>query len=121
MLIHREKIWLIDHGAALYFHHNWQNSLQQSESPFPLIKDHVLLPLTEQSQLERVDEEFKNRLSSSIFENIVAQLPGQWLIPETKFSSLHEHRRAYSDYLTNRLKMSHHFMEEAARARSQLI
>ena len=52
MLSWNKELWLIDHGAALYFHHSWQNWEEQARSPFALIKDHVLLPLA--SELEQV-------------------------------------------------------------------
>src|SRR5215210_8973203 len=44
MLMWHRKLYLIDHGAALYFHHNWENHLARSRSPFKQIKEHVLLP-----------------------------------------------------------------------------
>lgn len=119
MLIHCKKIWLIDHGASLYFHHNWQDHIKQSESPFPFIKDHILLPLA--GQLSNIDREFKNHLGREFFENIAAQLPDEWLDSEGKFNSPAEHRRAYVEYLTHRLKASQRFVEEAIRAHSQLV
>src|SRR3954449_9532 len=44
ILVWHKNLWLIDHGAALYFHHDWANYLERSRSPFAQIKDHVLLP-----------------------------------------------------------------------------
>ena len=43
MLWWHKELWLIDHGACLYFHHNPQNWQEQALRPFTLIKDHVLL------------------------------------------------------------------------------
>src|SRR5204863_4246823 len=54
MLMWNKELWLIDHGASLYFHHSWQNFLQQSERPFEQIKDHVLLKYA--ARLDMVDE-----------------------------------------------------------------
>jgi hypothetical protein len=119
MLIHQGKIWLIDHGASLYFHHNWQDHVKQSETPFPLIKDHVLLPLAD--KLADIDRLFKKHLNRSIFENIVAQIPDQWLESGNRFKSLGEHRRAYVEYLEHRLEVSQYFVEEANSARAQLV
>jgi hypothetical protein len=53
MLMWHRRLWLIDHGAALYFHHRWDNYLARSHDPFPLIKDHVLLSFA--SSLEETD------------------------------------------------------------------
>ena len=41
MLMWHRRLWLIDHGAALYFHHTWINYIERSRDAFPLIKDHV--------------------------------------------------------------------------------
>ena len=63
MLIWHKELWLIDHGASLYFHHSWQNWEEQAEKPFTLIKDHVLL--AHASELELVDKQLKTLLSGS--------------------------------------------------------
>ena len=57
MLIWHKELWLIDHGASLYFHHSWQNWEEQALKPFALIKDHVLLPHAK--ELELIDKQFK--------------------------------------------------------------
>src|SRR5215813_8583212 len=45
LLLWHKRLWLIDHGAALYFHHTWhEDFLARSRAPFAPIKDHVLLP-----------------------------------------------------------------------------
>lgn len=119
MLIQQGKVWLIDHGASLHFHYNWQDHIRQSETPFPLIKDHVLLPLA--SRITGIDRMFRRHLSQRIFKNIVAQIPDRWLESGKMFDSFDEHRRAYVEYLEHRLEVSRNFVEEANRARSQLI
>jgi len=53
MLIWHRRLWLIDHGATLYFHHTWNDYLERSRAPFPMIKDHVLLRFA--SALREVD------------------------------------------------------------------
>ena len=54
MLIWHKELWLIDHGAALYFHHAWDDDyVAHSRTPFPMIKDHVLLPFA--AKLEEAD------------------------------------------------------------------
>ncbi len=119
MLIYQEETWLIDHGAALYFHHNWQNHIQQSETPFVLIKDHVLLPLAD--NLNEADSTLKKRLNKSFFKGITAQIPDHWLEATDGFTSIAEHRNAYVEFLNHRLKMSFIFVEEANRARAALV
>ena len=55
MLIWNKELWLIDHGASLYFHHSWVNWETHAKSAFTLIKDHVVLP--QASMLNEVDAE----------------------------------------------------------------
>ncbi|MDE6032459.1 MAG: aminotransferase class I and II, partial [Muribaculaceae bacterium] len=54
MLIWHGELWLIDHGAALYFHHSWRNPEAAALDPFPFIKNHALLPYA--SKLEEADK-----------------------------------------------------------------
>src|SRR5690349_2717291 len=77
MLMWHKELWLIDHGASLYFHHNWTNWEEQSLRPFAAVKDHVLLPWA--SELETVDKEFRFRLTSQIITTIVSMIPDDWL------------------------------------------
>lgn len=115
LLVHREEIWLIDHGAALYFHHNWGNHIQQSESRFPLIKEHVLLPFA--GPIAEADGPARAQLSEALFERIVAQIPDAWLVNDSPYTSADAHRRGYVEYLSHRLAHADLFVEEADRAR----
>lgn len=119
MLVHEGQVWLIDHGAALYFHHSWQNYLGQSESPFPLIKDHVLLSLAD--RLEETDRAYAGKLNRAVFEAIIAAIPDPWLNSQAPFPDREAHRRAYADFLEKRLQSSHIFVREAERARAQIL
>jgi hypothetical protein len=119
MLIHQGKIWLIDHGTCLYFHHKWQDHIKQSETPFPLIRDHVLLPLAD--KLPEVESALKSQLGRRVFESVVAQIPDHWLESEEVFESPDRHREAYVEYLDHRLSVSQVFVEEARNAREHLI
>jgi hypothetical protein len=118
MLTWHRKLWLIDHGAALYFHHHWADYLARSTSAFPLIKDHVLLPFA--SALAQVDAEFSALLTPELIEDIVNLIPDEWLEDEPLFASRAEHRGAYSRYLLNRLQQPRAFAEEAIRAARNL-
>lgn len=109
-----KELWLIDHGAALYFHHTWQD-WQNPERPFPNIKDHVLLsPAT---QLKEVNEKYKNLLSDTLIRAIVDLIPDEWLVEEQAFNSIEEHRNAYVSFLKMRLANSDFFVNEAIHAR----
>lgn len=119
MLIWHKELWLIDHGASLYFHHSWQNWEEQAKRPFSLIKDHVLL--AQASMLEEVDVEFKALLNASIIEDIVALIPDEWLLDNSAFDIKQAHRQAYVKFLTTRLQHSNLFTKEAIHARSLLI
>jgi hypothetical protein len=115
LLVWHRKLWLIDHGAALYFHHNWDGFLERATQPFALIKDHVLLPYAD--RIETVDATLSARLTAPIMQNIVARIPDAWL-GEAPFASADAHRQAYVDYLMRRIAAPRAFAEEAIRAQS---
>jgi len=119
MLIWHKQLYLIDHGAALYFHHSWYNHRQRSSDPFPLIKDHVLLPLA--ADLPEADVRMKKTITPEIIEAAVRLVPEDWLLSEKKFSGTDEIRTEYITYLVKRLEKSEIFVEEAIRARSILV
>ena len=118
MLIWHKELWLIDHGASLYFHHSWQNWEEQAEKPFALIKDHVLLPHA--TELKQVDQQFKALLSADRIKEIVSLIPDEWL-EDTVFQSTEEHRNAYISFLERRINKSEIFVNEALNAREILI
>ena len=115
MLIWQEALWLIDHGASLYFHHSWDDYLARSETPFALIKEHTLLSLAD--HLAEADATLKPRLGEAIFQQIVDVIPEVWL-DEPTFPTPAAHREAYVAYLLQRLQGSAIFVEEAVRARN---
>ena len=119
MLIWHKELWLIDHGAALYFHHSWDNWEQQAQKPFFLVKDHVLLPWA--TELEQVHEEFMAILDEQKIEAVIKLIPDDWLEEDSNFHSRDEHRKAYARFLAIRLSHSAIFLKEAQHARSVLI
>jgi hypothetical protein len=119
MLVHKGEIWLIDHGAALNFHHNWQDHIKQSETPFQFIKQHILLPLAD--TIGAADEQLRAVLSRELFEETVAAIPDQWLDSARPFDHSEQYRQGYVEYLTHRLANSSLFVEEAENARAQLV
>jgi hypothetical protein len=116
MLMWHRRLWLIDHGAALYFHHAWNQRDQPALTPFPLIKDHVLLKLA--SRLAQVDAQMRTRLAIDKIARIVELVPEAWLADDPGFESKSQQRDAYLNYFTARLAASDIFVEEALRARA---
>ena len=116
LLMWHRRLWLIDHGACLYFHHTWNNYLERSRDPFPLIKDHVLLRFAD--SLEEADSNLTGRLTPDIIGSIVGLIPDAWLVGGSLFGGNDQHRDAYAQYLLNRLEPPHLFLEEAIHARS---
>ncbi|WP_306352806.1 HipA family kinase [Flavobacterium sp. '19STA2R22 D10 B1'] len=119
MLIWHKELWLIDHGASLYFHHSWVNWENHTKSPFSLIKDHVLLP--QASELEEVDVAFKVLLTEDKIRQIVDLIPDEWLQWEDTTESPEELRSVYYKFLTVRMAHSDIFIKEAQNARQTLI
>jgi hypothetical protein len=115
MLVWRKELWLIDHGAALYFHHAWQNWKEQAVRPFDLVKNHVLL--SQASQVRTVDAEFRAILTHEKIRAIVSLIPDEWLADEPSFLSIEEHRQAYIDYLEIRLANADIFVNAIEDAR----
>jgi len=115
---HRQ-LYFIDHGAALYFHHNWPSVHEAAKSPFSAIRSHVLLPWA--SELQAADAEAHKLLNSDIFVKILEAAPDAWLLPEADTPSPAEKHAAYVRYLDARLAASSIFAEEASRVRAELV
>ena len=109
-----KELWVIDHGAALYFHHSWHD-WQDPQRPFLKIKDHVLLPLA--TQLKEANERYKLLLTEPVIRSIIDLIPDEWLEEEQVFNSTEQHREAYVSFLTTRLANSDFFVNEAIHAR----
>lgn len=112
MLLWHKELWLIDHGAALFYQHNWNAFLDNAKNPFRQIKDHYLLPFA--SEIEKADRESTARLTPEILSEIVALVPDEW------FDEAHEQRAVYVDFLTKRLAGEREFVREAIDARRAL-
>lgn len=115
LLMWHRKLWLIDHGAALYFHHAWTDIDQRSKDPFPLIKEHILLPIA--GTLAAADEAMAKLINEEVIKGVVDLVPDEWLKENTPFETAAENRRAYVEYLTRRLEEPRRFVEEAIGAR----
>lgn len=115
MLVWHKELWLIDHGASLYFHHAWQNWEEASRRSFVQIKDHVLLPLA--SELGSAAAELRAMLSAETIEEIVSLVPEVWLSE----GDAGEQREIYAKFLMSRLAAADIFLEEAVNARKALV
>lgn len=115
LLMWHRKLWLIDHGAALYFQHGWDGGTAQAGKPFKLIKDHVLLPWAD--ALADADAELSRKLHRDLLRDIVARVPEDWLAGPDAFAEPAVQRAAYVDYLVQRLEQRQAFVQEAIDAR----
>jgi hypothetical protein len=119
MLSWQKELWLIDHGAALYFHHTWDNWEEQALKPFVQIKDHVLLP--QAGALEKADETMHQLITAEKIASIVALIPDSWLVSGSTRETPEEKRTVYRNFLINRLNQSAIFVNEARHARESII
>ena len=128
---HRE-LYFIDHGAAIYVHHDWESMLQRAESPFREVKNHVLLPWA--SALGAADNSARTVLTAARVEEILESVPDKWLttpasglagdpgmMRDNDGISAAEKRVVYRDFFARRLAASEKFVEEANRARAELV
>jgi hypothetical protein len=113
------RLWLIDHGAALYFHHAWERAEGAARSPFPAVRDHVLLPWA--GELPAAGARLAPRLGAATVAAVLAGLPDAWLGGEPRFATPDDHRAAYAGHLARRLEAAPTFVEEAERARASLV
>jgi len=111
-------LWLIDHGAALYWHHDWNGSTAGSDRPFPLVRDHVLLPCAD--TLPAAGSTLRVRLDDATLERVLGLVPDDWFPPSPELPTASAHRAAYAAYLRARRASTDVFIEEATRARARL-
>jgi hypothetical protein len=117
ILVWHRRLWLIDHGATLYFHHapDWESDAARSRDPFTLIRSHVLLEHA--AWLDRVDETMVRALEPDIIAAIVSWIPESWLSAVEPGRSAAPTREAYVRYLLERVTAPRAFVQEAMRAR----
>lgn len=119
LLVWHRRLYLIDHGAALYVHFNWPGYESRAGSAFPQIRDHVLLPFA--GSLAAADARLSATLDGDLLAAIVALIPDDWLLPAPEFATAEEQRAAYLAYLSARLRAPRLWAEEAERARAQFV
>jgi hypothetical protein len=119
LLCWHKALYFIDHGAALYFHHNWQSADRMAATPFAPIREHVLLPWA--SQIAEADATLRPLLTEGMLTRVVGLVPDEWLSPVPGIETPTEKRLAYVQYLLRRLDAAPHFVQEAMRAHAELI
>lgn len=119
MLLWHGALWLIDHGASLYFHHNWTGWEQAALSPFPYIKDHALLP--QAARILEADAVMRRHITPELIAAVVDMIPDEWLAQAEPDIAPDEQRRVYRTFLTTRLENSKIFVDHAIQARKQLL
>lgn len=118
LLVWNDQIWLIDHGAALYFHHRWEGWERRAQAEFPLICDHILLPRA--SDLRTADARLGPLLTEAVIRRAVAGVPEEWLLGEPFFPDVAAHRDAYVQYFLARLHQPRAWLAKAIDARREI-
>ncbi len=117
LLVSGRRVWLIDHGAALFFHHRWSGWQQRIQSPFPQISEHVLLARA--GNLEAADARLRPRLDPARVATIVESVPDDWLGDEPELADVAQQREAYLTYLLERLNGPRAWLHEAIAAQQR--
>jgi hypothetical protein len=115
LLMWDKRIWLIDHGAAFYFHHNWKTWEDHLGRTFPFVKDHVLLRMAK--QLPEAAEEIRKLYDVDVVKEIVDAIPDDWLTHESEPLSTDEQREAYVKFINTRFNNLDALLREAEDAR----
>ncbi|MCL7987914.1 aminotransferase class I and II [Sphingobacterium sp. lm-10] len=119
MLIWNRELWLIDHGASLYFHHNWDHWEDQVAKPFIQIKDHVLLK--QATQVREVDVQFRALFTEENLWKVLSAVPDEWLQEEGRSATADEVRQIYVTFLSQRVQQSILFLDQIDKAREGRI
>jgi hypothetical protein len=120
LLVWRRQPWLIDHGAALYAHHDWSSiNDARTRASFPLIRDHVLITLSD--GIRDIDEGLAARLTTDTLRAVLNDIPDELLADTADVPSADAARLRYLHYMTTRLRTPRDFVEEAARARDDVL
>lgn len=119
LLVWHKELFFIDHGATLYFHHNWLQRGASVRTRFPAIREHVLLPWA--GSIVEAGRIARSRLPLERISAIMSEVPDAWLLPEPDAETPAEKRAGYVEFLANRLDAAGLFEEEAAHARAEFV
>lgn len=129
------EVWLIDHGASLYFHHSGKDPKEAAKDPFPYIKNHIMLPYA--SRIEEADILMRQAITPRTLGKIVDLIPDEWLEDQPSLGvvgddflindarpvnekTADEKREIYKTFLTNRLADTRPFVAQAIKERKNL-
>jgi hypothetical protein len=112
-------LWLIDHGAAFYWHHDWDGTVDARPRPFARVADHVLLPWA--AALPEAGERLQAALDDRTIARAVGYVPASWLDPAGDETAAAARRAAYVAQLCARRDAAPTFIEEAVRARARSV
>lgn len=117
LLVWHRRLWLIDHGASLYFHHGWSadGALDVAGSPFPEVRQHVLLRWA--TKLAAAAEHLRSVLAPALFTRMTSEIPDAWLTEDRSSPDASTQRAAYVAWLTARVEALPALAQEADRAR----
>jgi len=100
LLVWHGDVWVIDHGAALYFHHAWSNGptdpARFAEQPWS-VEDHVMARYVD--QLAPVADGLAALVTDDVLDAAIARVPDEWLVGPVGPEAL---RAAYRDFLRAR-------------------
>ncbi len=113
------QLWLIDHGAAFYWHHDWNGDTTGAARPFPLIREHVLLPWAD--ALVAAGDTLRARLDEAVIARVLSFIPDDWFVPTPELPTPAAQRKAYAAFLGARRAATDVFIEEAVRARAARV
>lgn len=119
LLMWHRKLYPIDHGAALFFHHDWATMETKIHSPFKQVEHHVLLPWA--ADIETAGITAREKLTNQVLERILDAVPDAWLEVIPGDLSAAERRAGYLDFFRRRLAGAHIFEQEANDARTRLL
>jgi hypothetical protein len=119
LLVWHKKLYPIDHGAALFFHHDWATMESKIESPFKQIEQHVLLPWA--GEIAQAGAVAREKLSSEVLMRIVGEVPDSWLEIVPGELSAVERRAGYLEFFRRRLQAAQVFEQEAIDARARIL
>lgn len=108
-----DGLWLIDHGAALYWHHGWDGVVARPDRPFPMVRDHVLLPAA--GDVAAQGEALLAKITPEVVEAAVAAVPETWLPDDDS-----NRRRGYIDFLVQRQAAGDTVLKEVVDARANV-
>ncbi len=117
LLVWHRSLYFIDHGAALFFHHNWETAEEKNGSPFAASRQHVLLPWA--SAIADASAIAHQRLTPAVLRAILHEVPDAWIAANS--TNAEQRRAQYFEYLSHRLATAVNFEQEAIRAHQGLV